>query len=105
MQRTLNTGESPDIDGITNIMLNNLTSVLSEPLVTLLSRSFSGVPLPSKWEEALVKPLLKSGQRNSFQNYRSISNASIFCGIMEKILVTLRLHYEENGLWSETQHA
>ncbi|KAK2728036.1 hypothetical protein QYM36_008495 [Artemia franciscana] len=41
VQRTLNTGESPDIDGITNIMLNNLASVLCEPFVILFNRLFS----------------------------------------------------------------
>ena len=59
----------------------------------------------SRWKEALLKPLYKSVRRDSFQNYIPISIISTFCRIMEKFLVNrIRLHYEDNGLWSEAQH-
>ena len=53
-----------------------------------------------------MKPQYKSGGRDSFQNYRPILITAIFCGILEKTLANrVRLHFEENGLWSETENA
>ena len=60
---------------------------------------------PSGWKKALVKPLHESGSKSDFKNYRPILITSIFCRVMEKLIVSrVQKYFGEYYLWNPTQH-
>jgi hypothetical protein len=61
--------------------------------------------VPSSWKKAIVTPIYKKGLASRPENYRPISQTSIFCKLMERIVSQdLTDHLNSQGLLSEKQH-
>ena len=85
------------------IILNELL-----PFVTkLVNLSLSQGVFPSKFKQAIVRPLLKKiGLDLSYANYRPVSNLSFLSKVIEKAaLFRLNIHVNENNLLPKNQSA
>lgn len=103
--KKLDTSKSPDIDGFPNTMIIQIADVIAQPLTFLYNQSLATGSCPSGWKKAMVKPLHKAGLKSDFKNYRPISITSIFCRVMEKLIVArIQTYFDENNLWNPAQH-
>ncbi|XP_065583537.1 uncharacterized protein LOC136042500 [Artemia franciscana] len=101
----LDTSKAPDIDVFPNIMIRQIAHEIAEPLTYIFNLSLAHGLCPSGWKKALVKPLHKSGSRSDFKNYRPISITSIFCRVMENLIVSrVQKYFDGNHLWNPAQH-
>ena len=87
-----------------------LKSFLKEllPLVTkLVNLSLKQGIFPSKWKQAIVRPLLKKvGLELEFANYRPVSNLAFLSKLIEKaVLFRLNVHVDNNNLLPKNQSA
>nr|VZI46516.1 unnamed protein product [Spirometra erinaceieuropaei] len=100
----LKESKSPGPDEIPAKILKELAGELAEPLSMLFHTSFETGYLPPDWKSAWITPLSK-GSRVSANNYRPVSQTSICCRIMEKIIKQqLMQSIEQNHLLSDSQH-
>ena len=61
--------------------------------------------VPAVWKTAVVTPVYKSGLSSEPSNYWPISLTSVFCKLMERIIVTEMLQCsKKHGLISNQQH-
>ena len=61
--------------------------------------------MPDSWKEAIVTPIFKKGSTSDPQNYRPISITSVFCKVMERIIVDkITTHLTEHKIITESQH-
>ena len=82
---------SKECDDINMYVLSKVTDQIVEPLVyIILNLSFSSGIFPSEMKTAKVIPVIKSGNRSDFSNYRPISLLSQFSKILDKLYI-LRL--------------
>ena len=59
-------------DGISPIVLRELSSVIAAALQKIFSKSLSSHQVPEDWKKALVTPIFKKGDKDSPANYRTI---------------------------------
>ena len=83
--RSLDTSKAMGCDGISPMVLKHCAMAIYQPLYHLFSLSLSQFYLPLEWRTHLVKPVYKSGDKSSIQNYRPISLLCIVSKILEKI--------------------
>lgn len=97
------TGSGPD--GVTSQMLKISQPATTPYLETLFNISVNNSQIPAEWSTATVHPIYKSGSRSDPSNYRPISNTSITCKILER-LITDHIHtiWSENKWLTEKQH-
>ena len=96
---------SPDPEGYPTILISQLINVLSAPLALLFNSFMSIGKLPSSWKTATVIPIFKKGPASNPANYRPISKTSIFCKLMERIIVTdLSTHFDTYKIFNSSQH-
>jgi hypothetical protein len=94
-----------DPDGYPTSFLVNLMPVLCDPLVMLYNALMSIGKIPSGWKKAFVTPIYKKGLVSRPDNYRPISQTSIFCKLMERIISRdLSDHLMQQGLLTKNQH-
>ena len=74
-------------DGYPIILLLSLANDLTEPLSLIFNSVMSVGKIPSAWKTAIVTPFFKKGASSDLANYRPISQTSIFCKLMERIIV------------------
>ncbi|MEL7308367.1 MAG: reverse transcriptase family protein [Pseudomonadota bacterium] len=96
---------SPGPDGISNRLIiegrTALTNVLADFFNYLLCKGF----LPSDWKDANITPIHNSGSFAYPNNYRPISLTSSICKIFERIIHRKILSYlDENDLLASSQH-
>ena len=82
----LNPTKSMGYDGIGPSLLKFCALPLHEPLHHLFLLSLSQRYLPQDWRVHLIKPINKSGNKASIENYRPISLLSSFSEVLEKIV-------------------
>ena len=94
-----------DPDGYPVILLHELQSVLCGPL-SLFYNSFMSIgQIPDKWKRAVVTPVYKNGSSSDPTNYRPISQTSIFCKLMERVIAAeLSDYLLSRGLITRQQH-
>ena len=83
---SLENKKSSGHDGISNILLKDLSSVLAHPLYIIFNQSISTGCFPSIMKQADVSPLHKSGDIHIIDNYRLISLLITISKILEKIV-------------------
>ena len=61
--------------------------------------------LPTNWKSAIVTPFYKRGVSSDPNNYRPISKTSIFCKLMERVIVhDLNKYLVSSNLLNPNQH-
>lgn len=73
-------------DGIPNLFVKELMTVLSTPLAHIFNLSLKSGIFPMKWKEVLIIPVFKDGDPAIVTNYRPISILNAFSKIFEKII-------------------
>lgn len=101
----LNANSSPGPDGISTKLLKLTKYVSGVLLARLFQQSLSSGEIPDDWKLAHVIPIFKSGDKNSFNNYRPISLTCVACKLMEHILSSqIMTHLSSNNLIFPNQH-
>ncbi len=90
------------IDGVPQNLFRDTIEVVSTPILTLIN-SFSRYGMPDDLKTARVIPLHKKGSKLDINNYRPISNLSIFSKVYEKCLLA-KLNEELPGDEGDHQH-
>ena len=82
-----------------------LTSLIKEPLTTLINKIIHTNTFPNVWKEALVAPIPKPGDSSNPSNYRPISSLPILSKIAERAIASqIRFHIESKNLISIKQY-
>lgn len=85
---------TPGLDQISYSMLRNLPTQIQKILIKLYNNILEGAPIPGKWKEGLIIPLLKQNKDPSHSdNYRAIVLSSCVGKILEN-MVKNRLVWE-----------
>ena len=92
-------------DNIPASMIKDAAEELAAPISFLINYSFETGTFPTAEKTAKVTPLYKSGERNSFNNYRPISVLSVISKVAEKLAFNqLSDYFEKNHLLSNCQY-
>ena len=92
-------------DGISPIVLGELSSVIAAALQKIFSKSLSSHQVPEDWKKALVTPIFKKGDKDSLANYRPISLTCICSKLLEHIITeNIMSHLEHHNLLYHLQH-
>ena len=84
--RSLDPSKAMGYDRIGPKPLKNCALALYQPLHHLFSLTLSQNYLPSEWRTHLMKPLFKSGDRNSVRNYWPISLLCVLSKVLERLV-------------------
>ena len=92
-------------DRISNKCIKVLKEHLIEPLVYLINRSIGDGVFPDIYKHAMIRPLYKSKDKTSFDNYRPISLLRCMSKLLERI-VNDRLvkFFDKNNLFDDRQY-
>lgn len=90
-------------DGLSPILLKNISTIIASPLSSLFNRCFSLGRFPQVWKRANVIPVPKSANKSLVSSYRPISLLSILSFVLEKIIHS-RLLYAALPYISSEQH-
>ena len=86
-------------------ILRELDNELTPALTAIFNQSLKTGELPLVWNEAIVTPIYKKGDRNLPANYRPISLTCVCCKILEHIICThIRHHLDTHNILSKLQH-
>ena len=96
---------SPDHEGYPTLLITKLIAALSFPLSLIFNSFISVGKMPSSCKSAIVTPIFKKGLSSDPANYRPISKTSIFCKLMERVIVSdLHAHLGKYKLLCDHQH-
>ena len=84
--QSLDVSKAMGCDGISPKLLKQCSLSLYRPLHYLFSLSLSQSYLPLEWRTHLIKPVFKSGDKNSIKNYRPISLLPVVSKVLEKLV-------------------
>ena len=87
-------------DGISPRLLKHSALALYQPFYHLFQLSLSQSYLPFEWRTHLIKPIFKSGERNSVRNYRPISLLSVVSKVLEKLVYNSIVDYTSSSISS-----
>ena len=84
--QSLDVSKAMGCDGISPKLLKQCSLSLYRPLHYRFSLSFSQSYLPLEWRTHLIKPVFKSGDKNSIKNYRPKSLLPVVSKVLEKLV-------------------
>ena len=96
--RSLDVSKAMGCDGISSKLLKHCALALYQPFYHLFSLSVSQSYLPFEWRTHLIKPIFKSGDKNSVMNYRPISLLSVASKVLEKLVHNCIVDYVVNSI-------
>ena len=96
-------GKACGPDNISSRIIKECAEELVAPLTILCQLSFKQGVFPSKWKQANVVPIHKSGDRTNPRNYRSISLLPLFGRVLEKIACDILMQHVRPVI-SDAQH-
>ena len=86
-------------------MIKDAAEELAAPISFLINYSFETETFPTVEKTAKVTLLYKSGERNSFNNYRPISVLNVISKVAETLVFNqLSDYFEKNHLLSNCQY-
>ena len=93
-------------DGLSPMVLRELSSVIAPALQKIFSKSLSSHQVPEDWKKALVTPIFKKDDKDSPANYRPISPTCICSKLLEHINTkSIMSHLEHHNLLYHLQHS
>jgi len=101
--KTMSNKKSFGLDGITQNFFRTSMQVLDHESLEVLNE-FARNGLDTSLKTARVIPLHKKGDKTDLNNYRPVSNLSVFSKVYEKCLL-MRLESELRNVEGEHQHA
>ena len=96
--RSLDPSKAMGCDGISPKLLKNCALALYQPLHHLFSLSLLQNYLPSEWRTHLIKPIFKSGNKNSVRNYRPISLLCAVSKVLERLVYNGIVDFVSNSV-------
>lgn len=101
----MKTDKSPGVDSMHPKMIQELKTVIANPLARLFQNSLNKGWVPQDWRDANITALHKKGARAKSENYRPVSLTSIICKIYESIVKDEMIkHLEKFNLIKDSQH-
>lgn len=92
------------LDRISGTIIKRYASLLSSPIAYITNLAFSTGIFPHAFKTALIKPIYKSGDKDSVSNFRPISILPTMSKIVERLMnVRLVDFLEKNNLLSPSQ--
>lgn len=92
-------------DGIKNILLKELATVIAPVLAFIFQQSLDSGHLPPDWRDANIAPVFKKGDRNMPANYRPVSLTCVCAKTLEHIVVSqIMKHLERHSILTDLQH-
>ena len=92
-------------DGLSPMVLRELSSVIAPALEKIFSKSLSSHQVPEDWKKTLVTPIFKKGNKDSRAKYRPISLTCIRSKLLEHIITkSIMSHQEHHNLFYHLQH-
>lgn len=82
----LDINKATDLDDLSPQLLKELTRQILQPLTSIYNQSVQLNKIPEDWNLAIVKPIIKKGDRRMTSNYRLISLTLGADKILEKII-------------------
>lgn len=93
-------------DGLPTKLIKNCADLLCTPLAAMINLSFKAGIFPNHLKMSTIKPIYKSGDELSFENYRPITLTSVLAKVVEKaILIRLTKFAESCKLLTTFQSA
>lgn len=92
----------------TNLLKKCESSVLVPHITDIINKSISECSVPSRFKEAVVKPLLKKSglDKENLKNYRPVSNLPFISKVLEKVIaIRIDRHLKQNHLNDNLQSA
>ncbi|XP_049764467.1 uncharacterized protein LOC126092782 [Schistocerca cancellata] len=103
--RSLKNKYSCGLDGVPDNVFKKSSDNALKPLIFILNNSLSTGIFPNSLKTAKVTPLFKTEDSENVNNYRPVSQLSVFSKIFEKIFYnTLRSYITKNSLLPANQH-
>lgn len=97
--------KSSDADGLDMVIIKETIDCIIKPLCYIFNLSFKKGIFPDRMKIAKVIPLFKSGDKDSYNNYRPVSLLSQFSKVLEKLFVNrFDSFIEKHQLISDCQH-
>jgi len=84
--KSLKPKNSSGYDGISTKLMKICSPFISSSLAHICNQFISSGIFPDRLKYAIVKPLLKKGDKTKISNYRPISILSSFSKILEKVM-------------------
>lgn len=100
---SIHSGKACGPDNMSAKIIKECAEELVAPLTILCQMSFDQGVFPSKWKQANVVPIHKSGDRADPKNYRSISLLPLFGRVLEKLACDALMRHVRPAL-SDAQH-
>lgn len=92
-------------DGYPVKLLTSVAPALLTPLSMMYNSFMSVGMMPAAWRTATVTPVYKKGPSSNPENYRPISQTSVFCKLLERVIVADIVEYLlKNKLLNHQQH-
>ena len=101
----LRTNSAGGPDMLSPLFVNKVSGFIASPLTFMFEEFFRNSFVPPVWRTAFVRPIFKSGDSSSVNNYRPVSLTCTCCKIMESIVSDQLLDYlSDNNLITKHQH-
>ena len=102
--KTLKNGKSSALDTVSNEMIKYGISALIKPILKLFNFIFDKGIFPRLWNESLIVPIHKKGDKLDPSNYRGISITSNLGKLFNKVMCArLTKFVDDNNIISENQ--
>ena len=96
--------ESSGYDEVSTNILKIIAPFISSPLSYICNKSMLSGTFPTRLKYAIIKPLLKKGDKENVVNYRPISLLTSFSKIFERIIYDRLLkHIKTNNILAVEQ--
>lgn len=83
---SLQNDKAAGIDELNNVLIKIIKDEIASPLAIIFNQSILSGIFPDSWKTACIKPIYKSGTKDSPLNYRSISLLTAFSKLLEKVV-------------------
>lgn len=105
LTKTMKSSFNATPDNIPPYFYNKFGIFLAEPLKLIYERSLTDGTVPQAFRHSIVTPIFKKGSKSSVSNYRPISQGTIACKILEKLVYKhILTHLQRNELMDCAQH-